>query len=47
MYKYYVICYYYIVCQIWVNMANATQTKMDWNDVIKKEARGTDDIDLG
>ena len=28
-------------------MANATQTKMDWNDAIKKEARGTDDIDLG
>jgi hypothetical protein len=28
-------------------MANAAQTKMDWNDAIKKEARGTGDIDLG
>ena len=28
-------------------MTNPAQSKMDWNDAIKKEARGTDDIDLG
>jgi uncharacterized protein (TIGR02271 family) len=28
-------------------MTNSVQNKMDWNDAIKKEARGTDDIDLG
>ena len=28
-------------------MTNSAQGKMDWNDAIKKEARGTDDIDLG
>ena len=28
-------------------MTNATQSKMDWNDAIKKEARGKQDIDLG
>ena len=28
-------------------MTNLAQGKMDWNDTIKKEARGTDDIDLG
>ena len=28
-------------------MTNLAQGKMDWNDAIKKEARGTDDIDLG
>ena len=28
-------------------MTNLAQSKMDWNDAIKKEARGTDDIDLG
>jgi uncharacterized protein (TIGR02271 family) len=26
---------------------DTAQSKMDWNDAIKKEARGTDDIDLG
>jgi uncharacterized protein (TIGR02271 family) len=28
-------------------MTNTAQSKMDWNDAIKKEARGTDDVDLG
>ena len=28
-------------------MTNLAQSKMDWNDAIKKEVRGTDDIDLG
>jgi uncharacterized protein (TIGR02271 family) len=28
-------------------MTNVTQSKIDWNDAIKKEARGTDNIDLG
>jgi hypothetical protein len=28
-------------------MAKAAQTKMSWHDAIKKEARGTGDIDLG